>query len=76
MFLSEPGPYPEFMFGRRVPPNVVFLLSLLLAVVCGLIAYRAFSSGNKVGLVIAGLLAAWFAVDAARSFGWTRRKPE
>lgn len=76
MFLSDPDPYAGRMFGRRVPPNVVFLLSLLLAVVCGLIAYRAFSSGNMVGLVIAGILAAWFAVDAVRSFGWTRRKPE
>lgn len=63
------------MFGRRVPANVVFLLSLLLAVVCGFIAYRAFVSQNTVAAVISGILAVWFAVDAVRSFAWTRRKP-
>ncbi|MDO4244625.1 MAG: hypothetical protein Q4C89_01195 [Deinococcus sp.] len=62
------------MFGRRVPPNVVFLLSLLLAVVCGLIAYRAFTAHNQLGAIIAGLFAVWFAVDAVRSFGWARRR--
>ena len=62
------------MFGRRVPPNVVFMLRLLLAVVCGLICYKALSVNNIVGGVIAGLFALWFAVDAVRSFGWTRQK--
>lgn len=63
------------MFGRRVPPNVVFLLSLLLAVVCGFIAYRAYSVNNTIGTLVAGVLALWFAIDAVRSYGWTRRKP-
>ena len=63
------------MFGRRVPPNVVFLLSLLLAVVCGFIAFRAYAIHNMTATVIAGVFAVWFAVDAVRSFGWTRRKP-
>ena len=62
------------MFGRRVPPNVVFLLSLLLAVVCALVTYSAVRTHNTVGAVLAGLFAVWFAVDAVRSFGWTRRK--
>ena len=75
MKLSEPSPYAQGMFGRRVPPNVVFLLSLLLAVVCGLVAYRALSAQSWVTGVIALVLAVWFAVDAVRSYGWTRRKP-
>ena len=62
------------MFGRRVPPNVVFMLSLLLAVVCGLICYKALRVNNTLGGVIAGVFALWFAVDAVRSFGWTRQK--
>ena len=52
----------------------MFLLSLLLAVVCGLIAYRAFTADNQLGAIIAGLFAVWFAVDAVRSFGWVRRR--
>lgn len=63
------------MFGRRVPPNVVFLLSLLLAVVCAFIAYRAYTIQNTVGTVIAAILAVWFTIDAIRSYGWTKRKP-
>ncbi len=63
------------MFGRRVPPNVVFMLSLLLAVVCGFIAYKAYTVHNSVAMIVGGIFAVWFAVDAVRSFGWTRRKP-
>ncbi|WP_291425248.1 hypothetical protein [Deinococcus sp.] len=63
------------MFGRRVPPNVVFLLSLLLAVVCGFIAFRAYSIHNMLATAIAGIFAVWFAVDAVRSFSWVKRKP-
>ncbi|MFC3860104.1 hypothetical protein ACFOPQ_04915 [Deinococcus antarcticus] len=63
------------MFGRRVPPNVVFLLSLLLAVVCAFIAYRAFSVDKITAAIIAGAFAVWFGVDAFRSYGWTKRKP-
>ncbi|GAA5503733.1 hypothetical protein Dxin01_03494 [Deinococcus xinjiangensis] len=62
------------MFGRRVPPNVVFLLSLLLAVVSGFVAYKAFTVGNTWATVIGGIFAFWFAIDAVRSYGWTRRK--
>lgn len=63
------------MFGRRrVPPNVVFLLSLLLAVVCGFVAYRAYAAHNTVPMIIFGILAVWFAVDTVRSFSWINRK--
>ena len=62
------------MFGRRVPPNVVFLLSLLLAVVCAFIAYRALSVDKMTAAIIAGIFALWFAVDAVRSYSWTKRK--
>lgn len=62
------------MFGRRVPPNVVFLLSLLLAIVCGYIAFRAYSGANLTAAIVAGILALWFGVDAIRSYGWTKRK--
>lgn len=72
MFLLDPAAYSAFMFGRRVPANVVFLLSLLLAVVCALIAYKAFDAHNTIAAVIAGIFALWFAVDAVRSFSWTR----
>lgn len=61
------------MFGRRVPPNVVFLLSLLLAVVCGFISYQAYASDRLVGALIAGAFAVWFTVDAVRSYSWTRQ---
>ena len=63
------------MFGRRVPPNVVFLLSLLLAVVCAFVAYKAMTVNNTWAAIIGGIFAFWFAIDAVRSFGWTRRKP-
>lgn len=63
------------MFGRRVPPNVVFLLSLLLAVVCAFITFRAISADKLVAAIIAGVFAVWFAVDAVRSYSWTKRKP-
>lgn len=63
------------MFGRRVPPNVVFLLSSLLCIVCAFIAYRAFSIQSTITGVIAAIFAIWFAIDAFRSYGWTKRKP-
>lgn len=63
------------MFGRRrVPPNIVFLLSLLLALVCGFVAYQAYMGQKTVMAVIFGILAVWFAIDTVRSFGWINRK--
>lgn len=64
------------MFGRRVPPHIVFLLSLLLAVVCGLIAYTAYNAGRHIPASIAGIFSLWFAIDAIRSYWWTRKPKE
>lgn len=64
------------MFGRRVPPHIVFLLSLLLAVVCGLIAYTAYNADSHIPAGIAGIFSLWFAIDAVRSYMWTRKQKD
>lgn len=60
------------MFGRRVPVNVIFILSSLLALVCGVIAYHALDQGVHFGGSVALVFAFWFAIDAIRSFFWTQ----
>lgn len=63
------------MFGRRrVPPNIVFMLSLLLALVCGFVAYQAYMGQRMTMTIIFGILALWFAIDTIRSFSWIKRK--
>lgn len=62
------------MFGRRVPPRIVFLLSLMLAVLCAVPAVRYGLSGNGLPALLWGAASVWFAVDAVRARGWMRRK--
>ncbi|WP_019586538.1 hypothetical protein [Deinococcus apachensis] len=62
------------MFGRRVPPRIVFLLSLVLAVLCAVPAVRYGAAGNWLPTLLWGAVAVWFAVDAVRAYGWTQRK--
>ncbi|GMA15850.1 hypothetical protein GCM10025871_21810 [Deinococcus metallilatus] len=66
--------YARTMFGRRVPPNVVFLLSLLLAVLSGVAAFRYARAENWLPALLWAAVAVWFLVDAARASGW-RKKP-
>ncbi|GAA5513492.1 hypothetical protein Dcar01_02230 [Deinococcus carri] len=58
------------MFGRRVPPHIVFLLSLLLAVLAGVAAFRYLRADNWLPGLLWGAVAVWFLVDAVRSYGW------
>lgn len=62
------------MFGRRVPPHVVFAGSLLLALACAALAFVAFSRGSLIWGALAGVLAVWFTVDAVRSYGWAQER--
>lgn len=63
------------MFGRHVPPNVIFLLSILLCIVCIFIAYQAFNIQNTITGIISTFFALWFAIDTFRSYTWAKRKP-
>lgn len=58
------------MFGRRVPPHIVFVLSVLLAVVCSVPAARYALAQQWVPTAIWAAVAVWFLVDAVRSYGW------
>lgn len=62
------------MFGRRVPPHIVFALSLMLAVACAAGAVATFGAGRTFWTVLLAVLAVWFAVDAFRSFSWAQAK--
>lgn len=62
------------MFRRRVPPNIVFLLSILFALVCGFVTYKAYTNSQTFMMILFGVLTLWFAVDAIRSFQWIKRK--
>ncbi|MCP2015341.1 hypothetical protein L1280_002503 [Deinococcus sp. HSC-46F16] len=62
------------MFGRRVPPHIVFALSVLLAVLCAIPAVRYGLAENWLPALIWGAVAVWFAVDAVRSYGWRQQK--
>lgn len=62
------------MFGRRVPPHIVFAFSAVLAALCGVWALAAARSGSWVWVALAGVLSLWFAVDAVRSYGWAQQK--
>lgn len=62
------------MFGRRVPPHVVFALSLVLALLCGVAAYRYLRAENWLPGLLWAAAAVWFAVDAVRAHRW-REKP-
>ncbi|CAM3367540.1 hypothetical protein DEDE109153_13585 [Deinococcus deserti] len=68
------GRYAAGMFGRRVPPHIVFALSLLLAVLCAGWAVLAWRADSLVWAGVATLLAVWLAVDAVRSYGWAQEK--
>jgi uncharacterized membrane protein YccC len=62
------------MFGRRVPPHIVFTFSVALAVLCAVLAFLAAQSQSWVWAGVAAVLAVWFAVDAFRSFSWAQAK--
>ncbi|MBX8463745.1 hypothetical protein [Deinococcus sp. RIT780] len=62
------------MFGRRVPPHIVFASSVALAALCAVLAFLATQSQSWVWAGVAAVLAVWFAVDAFRSFSWTQAK--
>lgn len=63
------------MFGnRRVPPHIVFLLSLLLAAVCLFIAFRYGQVSHWLPTVLWGGVGLWFAVDAVRAYGWAQQR--
>lgn len=62
------------MFGRRVPPHIVFALSLVLAALCVVPAVRYGLGGRWLPALLWAALAVWFAVDAARSYSWAQNK--
>lgn len=62
------------MFGRRVPPHIVFALSLLLAALCAVWAAYAWRAGGLLWAGLAGVLTVWFAVDASRAYRWAQEK--
>ncbi|MEW6421247.1 MAG: hypothetical protein AB1511_05925 [Deinococcota bacterium] len=61
------------MFGRRVPPKIVFVLSLLLAALCGLLAFHYGQVARWLPTLLWAATAAWFTVDAVRAYGWWKR---
>lgn len=62
------------MFGRRVPPHIVFSLSVVLALLCAVPAVRYGLAGNWLPALLWGAVAVWFAVDAVRAYGWKQKK--
>ena len=62
------------MFGRRVPPQIVFMFSVVLALLCAIGAVAALRSGSWVWIAVLGGLTVWFSVDALRSYGWAQSK--
>ncbi|ANE42589.1 hypothetical protein [Deinococcus puniceus] len=62
------------MFGRRVPPHLVLLFSVLLALACAVAAFFALRAESWVTGAIGLILAVWFAVDAVRAYGWQKAK--
>ncbi|UBV42781.1 hypothetical protein LAJ19_00650 [Deinococcus taeanensis] len=62
------------MFGRRVPPHIVFALSLVLAALCAWGAYAGLRSGHVVWGALAAIFAVWFVVDALRSYRWAQAR--
>ncbi len=61
------------MFGRRVPVKYVLLFSVLLALVCASVAIYFARGQSWVAAGILGMLAVWFAVDAARAWSWQKK---
>lgn len=57
---------------RRLPPQVLFLLSLLLGLLAGVSAYRYASAENWLPAALWGVVALWLVVDAVRALGWMR----
>lgn len=62
------------MFGRRLPPTVVFVLSLVLAVLCGVAAYRYLRVDNWLPGLLWTAVAVWFLVDAVRASSWRGKR--
>lgn len=62
------------MFGRRVPPQIVFMSSVVLALLCAIGAVAALRAGSWAWVAVLGGLTLWFSVDALRSYGWTQHK--
>ncbi|WP_309571725.1 hypothetical protein [Deinococcus sp.] len=62
------------MFGRRVPPHIVFAFSALLAVLCAAGAVLALQTHAWVWVAVGGILAVWFTVDTVRSYSWAQNK--
>lgn len=57
---------------RRLPPQVLFLLSLLLGLLAGTAAYRYASAENWLPAALWGAVAVWLVVDAVRALGWMK----
>lgn len=62
------------MFGRRVPPHIVFTSSVVLAALCMVWAGIAVRAQSWIWVAVAVILAVWFAVDAYRSYFWNQNK--
>lgn len=62
------------MFGRRPSAQVVFVGSLIAAIVMAIIAVHEATLQSWVWAGVWGVLALWFAVDAFRAWGWTKNK--
>ena len=64
------------MFGRRVPPHLVFALSLVFALGCAVPAVCYGLASNLLPALLWAAVAVWFTVDAVRAYGWKQRKAE
>ncbi|WP_102125558.1 hypothetical protein [Deinococcus planocerae] len=62
------------MFGRRVPPHIVFALSVVLALLCAVPAVRYGLTARWLPALLWGAVAVWFAVDAVRAHGWRQQQ--
>lgn len=60
------------MFGRRPSAQVVFVGSLIGAIVMAIIAVREATLHSWVWAGVWGLVTLVFAVDAIRAWGWTK----
>lgn len=61
------------MLGNRRPsPQLILVLSLLLALGAGVIAYRYGMAQNWLWTAVWGIVAVWLLIDVWRAYGWTK----
>ncbi len=68
--------YTLIMFGRRPSAQVVFVGSLIAAIVMAIVAVHEATVQSWPWAIGWGVLALIFTVDAIRSWSWTKNKDQ